>query len=168
MSARNARMASIVNAQTPGVSPTANGHGPVGGWTGPRRPRTLAAPDTGSEDASMARTPQEIFQHHAEALVAGDLDEIVADYTDDAVIITPQTVFRGKAGVRQGFTQLFADLPSAKWDVVTQVFEGDVLLLEWRAETSEVRVRDGIDTVVFSADGIRAQTLTYTVEPLLT
>jgi len=27
----------------------------------------------------MARTPQEIFQHHAEALVAGDIDELVAD-----------------------------------------------------------------------------------------
>ena len=28
----------------------------------------------------MARTPEEVFQHHAEALGAGDLDEIVADY----------------------------------------------------------------------------------------
>ena len=30
----------------------------------------------------MARTPQEIFQHHGAALVAGDIDEIVADYAD--------------------------------------------------------------------------------------
>ena len=40
----------------------------------------------------MARSPQEIFKHHAEALMAGDLDEIVADYTDDAVVITPRVV----------------------------------------------------------------------------
>jgi hypothetical protein len=33
----------------------------------------------------MTRTPEEVFQHHAEALGAGDLDEIVADYADDAV-----------------------------------------------------------------------------------
>jgi hypothetical protein len=33
----------------------------------------------------MARSPQEIFKHHAEALIAGDLDEIVADYTDDGI-----------------------------------------------------------------------------------
>ena len=32
----------------------------------------------------MTRTPEEVFQHHAEALVAGDLDGIVADYADDA------------------------------------------------------------------------------------
>jgi ketosteroid isomerase-like protein len=32
----------------------------------------------------MTRTPEEVFRHHAEALGAGDLDEIVADYSDDA------------------------------------------------------------------------------------
>jgi hypothetical protein len=38
----------------------------------------------------MARTPKEIFQHHGEALVAGDLDGIMADYADDSVYITPR------------------------------------------------------------------------------
>ena len=37
----------------------------------------------------MTRTPQEVFQHHVEALGAGDLDGIVEDYSDDAVFITP-------------------------------------------------------------------------------
>ena len=40
----------------------------------------------------MARTPEEVFSHHAEALGAGDLDEIVADYADDAVFISPTGV----------------------------------------------------------------------------
>jgi ketosteroid isomerase-like protein len=37
----------------------------------------------------MARTPEEVFSHHATALGAGDLDEIVADYADDALFISP-------------------------------------------------------------------------------
>ena len=112
----------------------------------------------------MARTPQEIFEHHAGALLAGDLDEIVADYTDDAVIITPAGVRRGKDGVRQGFVELLADLPEAKWDVPTLIFEGDVLLIEWSAVSATTRATDGIDTFVFTDDGIRAQTLRYTLE----
>ena len=48
----------------------------------------------------MTRTPEEVFAHHAEALGAGDLDEIVADYADDAVVITPAGTMRGKDGVR--------------------------------------------------------------------
>ena len=69
----------------------------------------------------MARTPQEIFGHHATALIAGDIDGIVADYADDALFITPQGVLRGKDGVRAGFRtegatghgrrQSFRDLP---------------------------------------------------------
>ena len=43
----------------------------------------------------MARTPQEVFAHHVEALGGGDLDGIVADYAEDAVVISPAGVLRG-------------------------------------------------------------------------
>ena len=112
----------------------------------------------------MARTPQAIFEHHAGALIAGDVDEIVADYTEDAVFITPSGVKRGKEGAREGFVQLLADLPDADWSVPTQVFEGDILLIEWSAVSSSTRAMDGIDTFVFTDDGIRAQTVRYTLE----
>jgi hypothetical protein len=112
----------------------------------------------------MTRTPKEIFEHHAGALVAGDLDGIVADYTDDAVFITPRGVWRGKDGVRTAFGQLLADLPNAEWDVPTQIFEEDVLFIEWKAVSESARVSDGIDTFVFTDEGIRAQTVRYTLE----
>jgi uncharacterized protein (TIGR02246 family) len=112
----------------------------------------------------MTRTPEEIFQHHAEALGAGDLDEIVADYTDDAVFITPGGVRRGKDGIREAFTQLLADLPNAAWDLKTLIFENDVLFLEWAATAAATKVEDGIDTFVFSDGLIRLQTVRYTLQ----
>ena len=112
----------------------------------------------------MARTPQEIFEHHAGALIAGDVDEIVADYTEDAVFITPSGVKRGKEGVREGFVKLLADLPAADWSVPTQIFEGDILFIEWSAVSATTQAMDGIDTFVFTDDGIRAQTVRYTLE----
>jgi ketosteroid isomerase-like protein len=60
----------------------------------------------------MARTPEEIFQHHAQALGAGDLDEIVADYSDDAVFISPAGVKRGQDGVREAFTSCSPTCPT--------------------------------------------------------
>jgi ketosteroid isomerase-like protein len=39
----------------------------------------------------VARTPHEIFQHHAEALGAEDVDAIVSDYADDAIFMTGST-----------------------------------------------------------------------------
>jgi ketosteroid isomerase-like protein len=114
----------------------------------------------------VARTPQEIFRHHAEALMAGDVEEIVTDYTEDALLITATGVKQGRDGVREGFTELLKELSDAEWQVPVQVFAGDVLYIEWSAVAGGVRVRDGVDTFVFTDEGIRAQTLHHTVEPL--
>ena len=114
----------------------------------------------------MTRTPRDIFQHHAGALVAGDLDGILADYNDDSVYITPRGEYRGLDEIRQAYVEFLAELPDAKLDVPRLVFEGDVLYLEWTAEGPTVRVTDGTDTFVFSDDGIRVRTLHYTAEPV--
>ncbi len=109
------------------------------------------------------RTPQEVFQHHAEALGAEDLEGIVSDYTDDALLITPEGAARGKEGVREGFVKLLGDLPGASWDLPTQVYEDDILLLAWKAESEAARVDDGVDTFVFRDGQIRVQTIRYTL-----
>ena len=112
----------------------------------------------------MARTPQEVFAHHAEVLIAGDLEGIVSDYTDDAVFITPDGIKRGKDGIREAFTKLLADVPNADWALPTQIYEGDVLFLEWTATAASAKVEDGIDTFVFRDGQIRLQTVRYTLQ----
>jgi ketosteroid isomerase-like protein len=116
------------------------------------------------EGGEMTRTPQEVFQHHAAALGAGDLDEIVADYADDAVFITPAGILRGKDGIRAAFTQLLADVPNAAWTLKTTIYEGDVLFLEWAADAGATYAEDGIDTVIFRDGRIQLQTVRYTVQ----
>ena len=112
----------------------------------------------------MARTPQEVFAHHAQALGAGDLEEIVADYAEDAVFISPSGVLRGHGGIRTAFTQLLSDVPNADWTLKTQIYEGDVLFLEWAADAGATFADDGIDTFVFRDGLIRVQTVRYTVQ----
>ena len=114
----------------------------------------------------MARTPEEVFSHHAQALGAGDLDEIVADYSDDAIFITPTGVLRGKDGIREAFTRLLADVPNADWTVPTQIYDGDVLFIEWTATSAATKVEDGIDTFIFRDGMIRVQTVRYTVQKI--
>ncbi len=111
----------------------------------------------------MTRTPEEVFKHHVQALGAGDLEGIVADYADDAVFISPAGIKRGQEGIRQAFTQLLADVPDAAWTLKTQLYEGDVLFLEWAADAGATRVDDGIDTFVFADGQIRVQTVRYTL-----
>ena len=113
----------------------------------------------------MARTPQEIFDHHATALGAGDVDAILEDYAGDAVVITPQGTVRGRPAIREAFTGLRDLLPDATFDLRTQMFGDDVLFLEWSASGSTGRISDGVDTFVFRGNEIRAHTLRFTLEP---
>jgi hypothetical protein len=111
----------------------------------------------------MARTPEEVFDHHAQALMAGDLEGIVEDYADDAIFISPAGIKLGKDGVRQAFTDLLADLPNADWSVKT-LFQDDVLFLEWAAVSAATQADDGLDTFVFRDGQIRVQTVRYTLQ----
>lgn len=110
------------------------------------------------------RTPEEIFAHHGQALGAENLEDIVADYADDAILVVQKQVYRGKEGARQVFTQLLGDVPQAEWQLAT-VFADDVLYLEWRATGGGRKVEDGIDTFIFRDGMIRVQTVVYTVGP---
>ena len=109
------------------------------------------------------RTAEEVFAHHGKALGAEDLEDIVADYADDAILVAQKKVYRGKDGARQVFTQLLGDVPHAQWELET-VFVDDVLYLEWKAAGGGHRVDDGVDTFIFRDGMIRVQTVVYTVQ----
>ena len=47
----------------------------------------------------------------------------------------------------------------------TQIFDGDVLFLEWAADPTVQPVDDGVDTFVFRDGMIWAQTVRYTAQP---
>ncbi len=113
---------------------------------------------------TSARTPEEIFAHHGSAAGAEDLEDIISDYADDAILIVQGTVYRGQDGARQVFTQLLHEVPQASWELET-VFADDVLYLEWKAGSATGRVAEGIDTFVFHEGRIRTQTVRYTLSP---
>jgi uncharacterized protein (TIGR02246 family) len=114
---------------------------------------------------AATRSPQEVFDHHAQALGAEDLEEIVADYSDDAIFITPAGVQRGKDGIRQAFTKLLSEVPQATWDLKTTIYQDDILFLEWGAEGGGNRIQDAVDTFVFRDGLIRVQTVRYSLQP---
>ncbi len=112
---------------------------------------------------TTTRTPEEVFSHHAQVLGGEDLEGIVSDYSDDAVVICQGSTYRGKDGVREVFTKLLSDVPQARWQLPTTVFADDVMYLEWKAQSGAQRVDDGVDTFVFRDGQIRVQTVRYTL-----
>jgi len=112
----------------------------------------------------MARTPQEIFDHHIRALLARDVEALLTDYTDESVLITPAGVAAGLTAIRAAFGQLADALAGAEFTIGSQTHHDDVLLLEWTLDAPAFAVR-GVDTFLFDADSIRVQTISQSATP---
>ena len=80
------------------------------------------------------------------------------------MFITPGGSRAARTACARAFAKLLGDVPSAEWDVPTQIFEGDLLFIEWSADAGRRRVEDGIDTFMFRDGEIVAQTVRYTLQ----
>ena len=94
-----------------------------------------------------------VLQHHAEAAAAGDLDEVMVDYADDAVFISNASgVLVGTSAIRGHFSK-----PSGLSNVQPNALHvhGDYLHVCWTADG----VRMGTDSFVVRDGRIAFQTV---------
>ena len=116
----------------------------------------------------MARTPQEILQHHDQAVFANDAAAMKEDYTDDAVLITMKGVFKGPDKIAQVLQQLVADMPNMRpYDNpnVGMTVEGDTVFLRWALDSDAGTIKDALDTIVCKDGKIWRQTTNFVIEP---
>ncbi|MFJ2478091.1 nuclear transport factor 2 family protein [Streptomyces sp. NPDC087659] len=110
----------------------------------------------------MTRLPRDIARDHSKALPVDSLDGIVASFAEETLVIT-EGAMRRCEGVRETFTEPLTDLHGAQWTLQKMVFEGEVLLLEWEAESGVTRTDHRLDTCVFRDGVIQLRTVRYTM-----
>ena len=102
----------------------------------------------------MTRSTQEVFDSHREAIETLDLEQLAADYAEDAVLVTLDGSFKGRKAIMTGFFQpTMAQFPDTKFDFEKIAIEGDVCLLQWSAEASAMTIPVGTG-VLFIEDGL--------------
>jgi ketosteroid isomerase-like protein len=110
-------------------------------------------------------TPEEVFNHHGQAIGNQDVDGIMADYTEDSVIITHDKDFRGLDAIR-GFFQHFVDdvVPAgATFDLTKLAVEGDHVYITWNSDSPKFSVPFSTDTFYIQDGKIAFQTLGATI-----
>jgi len=108
------------------------------------------------------RTPRKVFDDHWDAVTAGDLDRVLADYAEDAVFVRPGRIARGRASVRTVFEELGADLAGFHFHQESITVDGPIVLLEWSGHGAGGDA-SGVDSFVIHDDRIHQQTLSYRV-----
>jgi ketosteroid isomerase-like protein len=98
------------------------------------------------------RSHDEIFEHHAAAVIAGDIDEIMVDYADDAVWIHGTQLLRGRAALEEMFRDVPPGAVPSDFSTDLRVDEGDHLFVSYRIGNLV-----GGDTFYFQDDKIKLQ-----------
>lgn len=127
----------------------------------------LIAMPLGGALAGGGETTKAVIEHHLAAFGAGDMAEVMSDYSDTSVIVTQAGELRGKAAIQGLFSGLFAEFakPGAKFNLQKFVVEDDIGYIVWDAETADNVYELGTDTFVIRNGKIEIQTLAAKVTP---
>jgi ketosteroid isomerase-like protein len=130
---------------------------------------TLAAAPVFAADSAQA-----ILDRHVATIKAGDLNGVMADYADNAVVITPAglvpgqpdvsgtNIFEGKANVRKVFAVLTNKQNNAAIKTMQQTYEfkgSDTILMRWTQFKGTPKQVSGTDIWVIRGGKVITQIL---------
>lgn len=113
----------------------------------------------------MARTTQEIFDHHQAAFENVDLDELMADYADEAVMVLIDQEFVGKAAIRGFYEGIIEGFPGLNVAFEKTNLSGDLFILQYSGDSDVATLERGVATFIIKGDKIQRQTEWFNLIP---
>jgi hypothetical protein len=99
------------------------------------------------------------------ALLEGDFVALMADYADDAVLLTLDGASVGKPAIQAYFVNALSAMPNGKLSPTGDIVHGDYVLTTWTGDSDVATIPYGVDTFVIRDEKIRLQTVWFTVVP---
>lgn len=111
-----------------------------------------------------------VIDRHLEAWRRGDVPALIADFTEDAVMMSAQGgALKGGQEIGVMFGEVFESVfrpDDTTLEIGAVVVSGDHALVHWTATTSTVRTVGGFDTFVLRDGKIAAQCSGAEIVPL--
>ena len=111
---------------------------------------------------------QETFNRHVAAFCAANLQDVLADFAEDAIVMTPDGIFEGQDSIRTVYEGLLnefgsindGDSPGISVDILH--IRDNTLFITWHAESLHHIFDFGTDTFVIEGNKIRRQSIAFT------
>ena len=115
----------------------------------------------------MASSTEDVLRRHVQCFFEGDLDGVVADYSADAVLFTPNGPLKGHDLIREFFRTLIKEFsqPGTTFSMQLQSIDGDFAYALWSAETADNVYEMATDTHVVRDGKIVAQSFAGKIIP---
>ena len=112
-------------------------------------------------------TTNEIVNQHMKAFGERDLDGVLADYSQDAVLFIPGGPLKGLAEIKPFFQAFLSEFskPGATFSMQQQHADGDYVYILWNAETADNTYEAATDTFVVRNGKIVAQSFAAKITP---
>ena len=112
-------------------------------------------------------TTNEIVNQHMKAFGERDLDGVLADYSQDAVLFISGGPLKGLAEIKPFFQAFLSEFskPGATFSMQQQHADGDYVYILWNAETADNTYEAATDTFVVRNGRIVAQSFAAKINP---
>ena len=107
------------------------------------------------------RSPRQVYDDHWDAIQAGDMDRVLADYADDAIFVLPGKIARGHSEIMTTFDALGEDLMGFELKQDSVTVGGAMVLFEWSGVNADGAKAAGVDAFHIQNDRISFQALSY-------
>jgi hypothetical protein len=101
-----------------------------------------------------------VFKHHDEAFGKRDLTSILADYTEESILVTPDKTYIGLKELKGFFEEAFKlfDTDSIEGETMKEVIIKDIVYTVWRVKTPKLNLDYATETFFIQNGKIIRQT----------
>ena len=110
---------------------------------------------------------EDVVGHHLQSFGAGDIDELMKDYTDESILITPEATLTGAAQIKPLLEEFVTTMipPGSEFEMIRQDVQGDVAFIVWKASSEKFTFHLATDTFVIIDGKIATQTFAAHIDP---
>jgi len=103
----------------------------------------------------------EILNHHLAALIEGDIDELLKDYTEGSSVWTADAEFNGLEAIAAFFREVFKILPkgTTRLELQRTIIKDDIAYVAWKADSPFADIPAAADTFIMKNDKISVQAI---------
>lgn len=115
----------------------------------------------------ITRKNMEILDRQNALFVKGDVEELMKDFSENAILFTPDGVLEGINSIKKFYTDVTTNVlpPGSDFKLTKQEVRGETAYIVWSAESENYRFPLGTDTFVIKDGKIVAQTFAAKIEP---
>lgn len=111
---------------------------------------------------------KKVVEHHLNSFVDNDMEAVMSDYAEDAILVTPDSTFSGKEAIRGFFAELMPAFPTGEStiELQTMYIKGHLVYIVWHGSSPMLDVPFATDTFIIEDDMIKVQTLGAVINPV--